>query len=155
MKFPDFFGWRKEAESSWAEAERETAFVLSLSLDEARRRADGLLRDPETFELTPLAADLPDWLIGTSRDAFLTYGNMRGRKTEMAFSTDVMEDSLALPGHFLCIGADWEFTEIAVRPGLDRVFSIYVCETLEQALKNEYPSLFHYIVHWHDIPEFS
>lgn len=133
-----------EVGKQYVQAKRE---VFALSHEEAAKRAEQLMADPQKFVVEnarsnamPLRKELPAELV-----AFLAkYESVRTVDGEFNVAWKLIGKSDFRPG-FLRIGTDFDYTEVVVKPGVETIYEIDGGESGESEMTS-FPSIFHLIV---------
>jgi hypothetical protein len=133
-----------EAGRQYIQAKKE---VFALSHEEAGKRTEQLLADPQKFiverarsNAVPLRAQLAGELVAF----FEKYESVREKNGEFHVSWKLIGESDFRPG-FLKIGTDSDSTEIVVKPGMETVYEIDGSESSEAEM-TQFPGIFHLII---------
>jgi hypothetical protein len=123
--------------------------IESMSIQEARGAAHGVLRDPAKFRTVPVVDTwLPqgEQLPSAVRELFGLYSSIEVVAGEARLSQDLISASEFHPG-WIRIGTDIDFTEIAVRPGDEGVYEFDGSESTQKDFDQACSSsVYHWIV---------
>jgi hypothetical protein len=122
--------------------------IFALPADEAQRRAEALLKDPEKFTCIQAPADREDVLLSLPpllRHLFETYESIEGRSAETELRRKQIEWS-QLAREYLKVGIDTAHTELAVKPPDETLFVFSDEFPAGDRLVETYPSIYHYLL---------
>ena len=139
----------RSASEKWkSEYVQAQQVVLKLSLEEAAKRSEYLMADPQRFvvekarpDVVPRRTELAPELVAL----FSKYESIRTASGEFQVAWNLIGDSDFRPG-FLRIGADYDHTEVAVKPGVETIYEIDGSGSSVEAETVSFPSIFHLII---------
>ncbi|MCI0620232.1 MAG: hypothetical protein L0387_00905 [Acidobacteria bacterium] len=127
--------------------DKEEEALLSLSIEEAKRRATSVLRDQRRFTVM-VRPGVDDTLLKVLAPGlaqfFSEYESVRAVRGDLYLARNAISAS-SLKGGLIRIGTDIEHSEVVVKPGDEPVYVTDGTESADEELET-YPSIYHHVL---------
>lgn len=122
--------------------------IFSMTIEEAKLKAEKLLEDVNKFTCSPgkmITEELFCILPQTVNDLFAKCADLKAVAGEAHLSVEDIGPSKYHHG-FIRIGTDSDFVELVVEANKDPVYEVDGTESLEDLQENSFPSVYHWVL---------